>query len=207
MLVDFTVLDLETTKLDALTGRITEVAARRYRNGRLAAAWSTLVWGGQEPEPEAVALNGLTAERLQAEGLDETAVATGLVHFLGDSVLVAHNAAFELSWLNQTYLRLFSAGFANDFLCTKTLAAALGAGSGISYSLRQLTHDYNIELVNAHRAMPDVVATVALFSELKKLAFQKQVLVRPFINCCGVHKTKNYPLPEGLPGHVKTVLQ
>lgn len=206
MLHDYTVLDLETTKLDALTGRITEVAARRYRKGRLAAAWSSLVWAGQAPEESAVNLNGLTLERLHEEGVDEEDVACQLDYFTRGSLLVAHNAAFELSWLNQLWLRVFGVSFKRDFLCTKTLAVALGAGSGTSYSLRQLTSDYGIELVNAHRAMPDVVATKRLLDILLHRAGSSNT-VSSLLNCCGVHKTKQYPLPEGLPEHVNTVLQ
>jgi DNA polymerase-3 subunit epsilon/DNA polymerase-3 subunit alpha (Gram-positive type) len=211
VLNDFTIVDLETTGLDPVAGRITEIAARRYKNGKLSAALAVLVWAGVEPEPQAVALNGLTAELLQQQGVGEYEALEALRQVLGSSVLVAHNAAFEVSWLHQAIMRMHRAagpaGFYNNFLCTKTLAVELRAGSGISYSLKQLTHDYNIEWTGAaHRAMPDVVATNHLLKILLDLELGL-LAAGELLNCCGVAAGKNYPLPAGLPAHVKEVKQ
>lgn len=213
MLTDFTVVDLETTGLDPATGRITEIAARRYRNGKPTAALTTLVWAGVEPEPEAVALNGLTTELLQRHGASERAALGCLFESMcfESTVLVAHNAAFEMAWLNAASLRLFRIPFQQDFLCTKTLAVALRAGSGISYSLKQLTTDYGIEWTGAaHRAMPDVVATKALLDCLIAQHEEVGVLAAAeLINRVGVGSKDgaHYPLPAGLPAHVKEVKQ
>ena len=209
MLSDFTIVDLETTGLDPIEGRITEIAARRYRHGKLAGALAVLVKTGVAPEPDAVALNGLTLDTLDRHGLPEADCLTELFLLLGDSVLVAHNAAFEVSWLHQARLRLGWEPLDCDFLCTKTLAVELRAGSGKSYSLKQMAHDYNIGLVNAHRAMPDVIATKSLLDVL--MGFEMGLLAAgELLNCCGANRAPggaHYPLPAGLPDFVKEVKQ
>lgn len=207
MFSDYTIVDLETTGLDPVGGRITEIAARRYRNGKLAAAMSLLVWAGIEPEAEAAKLNGLTGEVLQAQGLPEDYAVSSLLNLMHGSVLVAHNAAFEMCWLNQTLLRMCAKPFPNDFLCTKTLAIELKAGSGVSYSLKQLTSDLGIQWTGAaHRAMPDVVATKSLLDVL--MQHETGLLAAgELINCWDVNAAKQYPLPEGLPAQAKKVLQ
>jgi len=213
VLNDFTVVDLETTGLDPIEGRITEIAARRYRNGKLSAALAVLVKTGVAPEPDAVALNGLTLDTLDRHGLPEVDCLSKLFLLLGDSVLVAHNAAFEINWLHQARLRLGWEPLSCDFLCTKTLAVELKAGSGKSYSLKQLTADFGIALVDAHRAMPDVQATKALLDVLlhSEAHFKKAgPLLAELLNCCGLNKDgqgAHYPLPVGLPAYVKEVLQ
>jgi DNA polymerase-3 subunit epsilon len=209
VLNDFTVVDLETTGLDPLTGRITEIAARRYRNGKLCAAMSCLIWAGVAPEAKPVALNGLTAELLELHGLDEETCLSKLFLLLGDSVLVAHNAAFELCWLHQAKLRVYGDDFYNDFLCTKTLAAEVAPGLS-GYSLDKLTSIYSIEWTGAaHRAMPDVVATKALLDCL--MTFELGLLAAgELLNCCGANRDgrgAHYPLPVGLPAHAKEVKQ
>ncbi|WP_233635641.1 3'-5' exonuclease [Hymenobacter setariae] len=216
MLSDFTIVDLETTGLDPVAGRITEIAARRYRNGKLSGAMSALVWAGVDPEPEAIKLNGLTSDNLERHGITEWQALEMLQKLLGTSVLVAHNAAFEMAWLNQACWRWQDAPFAQPFLCTKTLAVGLKAGSGRSYSLKQLTHDYNIVWTGvAHRAMPDVQATKALLDILchsEQHFAQAGPLLTELLNCCGTNPNKalvgaHYPLPAGLPDHAKEVKQ
>jgi DNA polymerase-3 subunit epsilon len=210
VLNDFTVVDLETTGLDPVAGRITEIAARRYRNGRLCGAMSVLVWAGIAPSAEALAKtnNGLSLDVLEHHGLDEERCLSKLFLLLDDSVLVAHNAAFEMSWLHQARLRVFGDDFYNEFLCTKTLAAALLALP--SYSLKALTTLFGIPLENAHRAMPDVVATRELLNRLTSMPACDAALLESLRNCCGANRDgrgAHYPLPAGLPAHVKEVKQ
>jgi len=209
MLSDFTVVDLETTGLDPFTGRITEIAARRYRNGKLAGALAVLVKSDVAPEPDAVKLNGLTADTLDRHGLPEAECLSKLMLLLGSSVLVAHNAAFEVSWLHQASQRALGVDFTNSFLCTKTLAVELTPGLR-SYALGKLTEHYGIQWTGAaHRAMPDVVATKALLDLFLTRPDVPAVCER-LLNCCGANRAgqgAHYPLPAGLPDYVKEVKQ
>lgn len=208
MLSDFTIVDLETTGLDPVEGRITELAARRYRNGKLAGALAVLVKTGVAPSADAVALNGLTLDTLDRHGLPEVDCLSKLFLLIGNSVLVAHNAVFEIQWLHQARLRLGWEPLACDFLCTKTLAVELAPGLR-SYALGKLCAHYGIELVNAHRAMPDVVATKGLL-DLFLTRPDVEAVCEQLRNCCGLNKDgrgAHYPLPAGLPAHVKEVKQ
>jgi DNA polymerase III epsilon subunit-like protein len=204
VLSDFTVVDLETTGLDPLSGRITEIAAQRYRNGKLAGALAVLVWAGVEPGPDAVKLNGLTAEKLDRHGLPEADCINNLLLLLGSSVLVAHNASFEASWIHQASLRLTGAGFANDFLCTKTLAVSLLELR--SYRLGALAELFGIPLENAHRAMPDVQATKALFDRLTSMPACTTAHLESLRNTCGRGRA-HYAVQVGLPDHAKNIVQ
>lgn len=216
MLTDFTIVDLETTGLDPIEGRITEIAARRYRNGKLAGALAVLVKTGVPPTADAIALNGLTLDTLDRHGLPEADCLSKLFLLIGGSVLVAHNAVFEIHWLHQARLRLGWEPLACDFLCTKTLAVELAPGLR-SYALGKLCAHYGIPLENAHRAMPDVVATKGLLDKLSELQVNNMLsgtgnaaLPEDLLNCCGANRAPggaHYPLPVGLPDFVKEVKQ
>lgn len=214
MLTNLIVFDFETTGLNPHTDHVTEIAAVRLRNGREVGSFHTLVdFGG--PVPAFItSLTGITTE-LCAQGLPALLAFRLLRNFIGTDTLVAHNAAFDVAYLEQMYARLgATSGMANNFLCTKTLAVAVlpkvrsqGAnpqnGKPLGpYTLLNLCQLLEIELTGAHRAMNDVRATAQL---LAILLAPNPAFATSLLNCCGMGP-KHYP-QVGLPSHAIPLIQ
>jgi DNA polymerase-3 subunit alpha (Gram-positive type) len=96
-------------------------------------------------------------------------VAADFLDFIGDSILVAHNAHFDMRFLNHEIGRLYkSYRVANPSLCTVRLARRLITNVE-NHRLKTLADYYSIRLVNHHRAAADAHATAHIFINLLEL--------------------------------------
>ena len=119
---DFVVVDLETTGAKAPPGRITEVGAYRVSRGRIVAEFQTLVNPEMMIPPFIVHLTGITDQMVKGAPVFAE-VADRWLDFVGDAVLVAHDAQFDVRFLNHELARVFPGQrMANPQLCTVTLS-------------------------------------------------------------------------------------
>lgn len=168
---EFVVLDLETTGLKPGPAAITEIAAVRIANSRLGEEFHTLVNPGQRVPAAITQLTGITDDMLHDQPRIE-AVFPQLHAFLGSAVLVAHNADFDLSFLNFDARRLLSAPLLNPSLCTLRLARRLLLGLR-SRSLDAVAANLGVSCLDRHRAQGDARITAEiLLILLEKLAAQ-----------------------------------
>ncbi len=94
----FVVLDLETTGLVPGRDRITEVGAVKVRGGEVLGELQTFVHPGTAIPPAVTAVTGIT-DAMVRDAPPIGAVLPALLGFLGDAVLVAHNARFDVAFL------------------------------------------------------------------------------------------------------------
>jgi len=173
-----TVLDIETTGLDATTDHITEIAAIRaeiiegipglaYREiGR----FQTFVAlpRGVEIAPEITQLTGIRAEDLRGAVADFRAL-IALNEFAQWSVIVAHNAPFDLSFMPSLRMR-------RGFVCTRALSRLVDPDE--SARLADCCARYGIDLTGHHRAMNDAEATLQLYAILRQKAESRSIEYR-----------------------------
>jgi DNA polymerase III subunit epsilon len=157
----FVVVDLETTGLKPGPAAITEIAAIQVANGRFAAEFHTLVNPGRKVPMAITQLTGITDDMLREQPRIDT-VFPQLHVFLGSSVIVAHNADFDLKFLNFDARRLLSAPLLNPALCTLKLAKRL-LSSLRSRSLDSVAAHLGVSCLNRHRALGDARATAEIF--------------------------------------------
>lgn len=156
--VIFTVLDVETTGLQAGSGhRICEIALLRWRGGKVLDSFETLVDPQRPISAGASAVNGLTDFHLRGQPVFSQ-VAERVQTMLAESVLVAHNAAFDLGFLAAEWRRLRwppRLGFTVDtlLLARRLYAFRRNNLAEVARSLRVLTD-------REHRAMGDVWTTL-----------------------------------------------
>lgn len=162
---EFVVFDLETTGVKTSQARITEIGAYRVKNGEVTGEFHTLV-NPEMPIPWfIVRLTGITDEMV-AEAPLFADVAHDLLSFIGDSVLVAHNSAFDMRFLNYEIGRVFpDYRVANPCLCTVQLSRRL-LPDIVNHKLKTVAEHYSIDLVNHHRASADAYATAHIFLNL-----------------------------------------
>jgi DNA polymerase III subunit epsilon len=155
----FVVLDLETTGLSADRDRITEVGAVKVRGGEVLGELATLV-RPERPIPAAVsAVTGIT-DAMVRDAPTIGAVLPAVREFLGDAVLVAHNARFDVAFLRAAYARHDGGGFDPMVVDTARLARRLVADEVRDVRLATLAAHLRARVRPEHRALTDARATV-----------------------------------------------
>jgi DNA polymerase-3 subunit epsilon len=168
--VPFVVVDVETTGMDPVANRITELAMMKVRNGILVDEFSTLVNPLQTIPATIVSMTGIdNVSVMHAPTARE--VVPYMAEFLGGSVFVAHNAAFDWSFVQHTAMRERGIRLSNPTLCTVKLARRILPYLP-SRSLDVVTRFFEIRIPERHRASGDTFATalvlVKFLSYLRK---------------------------------------
>ena len=168
----YVVVDLETTGLRPGVARICEIGAVRVRELELAEEFQTLVDPRVPIGPAIAALTGLRDAQLRGAPRAGAAVRRFLA-FAGDAVLVAHNARFDLSFIDRETERLVGARVASPVVDTVGLARRLLAGRGTRFGLASLAHFFGTAARPCHRALPDAQATAEILVMLLGLAQER----------------------------------
>ena len=168
----YVVVDLETTGLRPGTAQICEIGAVRVRGLEIEAEFETLVDPGMPLGPGVEALTGLSNRQLRGSPPPALAVHRFLA-FAGDSVLVAHNARFDMAFLDRETVKLTGSRLASPVVDTVALARRLLAGRVPRASLSQLAWFLGTSVQPCHRALPDAQATAEVLLALIGLAQER----------------------------------
>ena len=163
----YCVLDLETTGISITTEKITEVGIMKVKNGEVIDEFEIFV-NPEKPIPQRVVeVTNITDEMVKdAETIDK--VFPKILEFVGDSIIVAHNASFDVGFLKHN-AKLLGYEFNNTYIDTLPLAKDLFPDLK-KYKLGKIADSLGIEVDVAHRALADVDTTVKVFNVmLKKL--------------------------------------
>jgi DNA polymerase III subunit epsilon len=166
------VFDLETTGLSATRDRMCEIGAVRVRALELDATFETLVCPGVALPPTIARLTGLREADLRRAPRPELAVRRFLA-FAGDAPLAAHNARFDVGFLDREVERLTGRRVAAPIVDTVWLARRLLQRRSERFSLRQLAHFFGTSGEPCHRALPDALATAEILVALLGLAQER----------------------------------
>src|SRR5437763_4052302 len=161
----YVVVDLETTGLRPGQSGICEIGAVRLRGFEVDGEFETLVDPGIPIAAGASAVTGLRNEHLRGAPGPAEAVRSFLA-FAGDAVLVAHNARFDLAFLDRETERLTGSRIAAPVVDTVLLARTLLAGRVKGFSLGQLAWWLGTTERPCHRALPDARRTAELLLAL-----------------------------------------
>jgi DNA polymerase III subunit epsilon len=169
---DYVVFDLETTGLRPGSARICEIGAVRVAGLELAERFETLV-NPRVPLPAAItALTGIEPRALRGAPPVEHAVRSFL-EFAGEAVLVAHNARFDLAFLDREVERLTGRRVAAPVVDTVWLARRLLEGRTRRVGLAALAQFFGTSARPCHRALPDAEATAEALQQLIGLAQER----------------------------------
>ena len=168
----YVVVDLETTGLRPGESGICEIGAVRLRGFEVEAEFETLVDPGLPIGAGASAVTGLRTEQLRGAPRPAEAVRSFLA-FAGDGVLVAHNARFDLAFLDRETERLTGSRIGSPVVDTVRLARRLLAGRVTGFGLGQLAWFVDTAERPCHRALPDARATAELLLALIGLAQER----------------------------------
>lgn len=163
--ITFCVVDLETTGGSAIECAITEVGAIKVRRGEVQGTFETLVNPGH-PVPAFVRLlTGLSDEMLAVAPPIERVLPSWL-EFSRNTVLVAHNARFDVSFLNAALMRAGYEAMTNRVVDTAALARKTLAGEVPNNKLATLVRYLRCSHQPTHRAYADALATTDVLHHL-----------------------------------------
>ena len=165
------VLDTETTGLDYTREKSIEFAAVRLENGKIKDEFQTLINPHQHIRKSSMAIHGITQEMVADAPTEEEAMPK-ILEFIGDYPIVAHNAIFDYSFLNEAKKRVLGEELTNPRIDTQIMFREI-APDLESHGLEALTHRFNVELNNHHRAMADTMGLALAYPKLKKLYLQR----------------------------------
>lgn len=156
----FVVVDLETTGGDPGTDRITEIGAVKVRAGEVVGEFATLIDPGMPIPPLVVELTGMT-DALVHGAPRAAAVLPSFAEFSRGAVLVAHNAPFDIGFLQAESARCGTAMPLCPVVDTVVLARnVLSRDEAVDCRLQTLATLFRSATVPIHRALDDARATV-----------------------------------------------
>ncbi len=164
--VTFVVVDLETTGGTPADCAITEIGAVKVRGGEVLGEFATLVNPGAPIPPFITVLTGIT-EAMVAPAPPIASVLPAFLEFAAGSVLVAHNAGFDVGFLAAASARLGIVWPRFTVVDTVTLARrVLARGETANCKLATLATLFRTETAPSHRALDDARATVEVLHGL-----------------------------------------
>ncbi|GAA5184756.1 exonuclease domain-containing protein [Niveibacterium umoris] len=172
----YTVFDTETTGLDPSGGdEIIQIGAIRIVNGRLLRGerFEQLVDPKRDIDPASEAIHGISRERLR--GQPEIGVVLPRFHaFARDTVLVGHNAAFDMRFL-QMKETVTGLRFDHPVLDTLLLSAVLHPNQE-THKLDAIAERFGVPLLDRHDASGDALVTGQLFLRMIPLLAERGIV-------------------------------
>lgn len=165
------VLDTETTGLDYTRERIIEFAAVKLENGKIKDEFQTLINPQQHIRKSSMAIHGISEEMVKDAPI-ESEILPQILDFIEDYPIVAHNAIFDYSFLNEACIRNYDKELKNPRIDTQQMFKEIYPDL-VSHGLEALTKKFNVEFTTHHRAMADTMGLALAYPNLKKLYFQK----------------------------------
>lgn len=162
---DFVVFDLETSGLNPDRDEILEIAALKLKGKEIVDRFESLIQPTRPISLEVEKIHGLNEIFLLVNGRRSEEVIKDFLNFIGSDIIVGHNIR-EFDWLfvlNQAK-RMSLPVPTNKLIDTLELARKLL--SLPSYNLGNVASAFNLEQLNAHRAMPDTEINAKVFIAL-----------------------------------------
>ena len=161
--LEFVVFDTETTGLKPSDGdEIVSIAGVRVKGGKIEAAnaFTRLVNPGVSIPKSSIRFHGITDEMVAGEdGILE--VLPGFREFVGDAILVAHNAAFDMKFLK---LKESASGAVFDHIVLDSLLLSVFLDhDSHNHTLDAIAERLGVIVEGRHTALGDALVTAGIF--------------------------------------------
>lgn len=178
----YVVFDIETTGFSPVTNRIIEIGAVKVENGEITERFSTFV-NPQVPIPFHIEKLTSINDSMVMEADPIEVVLPRFLEFVGDAILVAHNANFDVSFIKENAKRQ---GIPVDFTYVDTVGIARALLTGQSkYTLDAVAKTLGISLENHHRAVDDAECTAEIFVKFIEMLKKDNILDLASLNELG----------------------
>jgi DNA polymerase-3 subunit alpha (Gram-positive type) len=173
MEAEYVIFDIETTGLSVTANKIIEIAGVKMQGGKVIDRYSSFV-DPRQPIPNHISqLTHITNEMVEGQP-EINVILPQFVEFVGNAVLVAHNARFDMGFLQANLRLLGMPEFINSTLDTLELARLLYP-SLKNHRLNTLSDKFKVKLENHHRAVDDAEALGLVLYHLLKDANERRM--------------------------------
>ena len=166
---DYVVVDIETTGLTP-SSEIIEVCALHIVDGNVVDKYNSLIdYPERKSLPKKITeLTGITLDMMREEGGYVEDVLQKLKNFIGNKVIVCHNAKFDLNFLIKKMDKYINDSLYNDFIDTLYISREFLSDELSNHKLPTIAKHFNIDTTNLHRAEGDCIITYQVYENLKE---------------------------------------
>ncbi len=180
----FVVFDLETTGFSPIADKIIEIGAVKVQNGKITDKFSTFV-NPKIPIPFRITQLTSITDQMVMDAPDIETILPQFLEFVGDAVLVAHNASFDVGFIEQN---MRYQDMTPDLTSVDTVAMARILMPTLSkFKLNIVAKALNISLENHHRAVDDAGATAEIFVKFIEMLKEREIFDLKGLNHFGEH--------------------
>lgn len=158
---EFVAVDLETTGFSATRDSIIEIGALHINETKIVDSYSTLVNSVKRIPAVITRITGIDASMLKNAPSPEQAL-EGFVDFVADKPLVAHNASFDIGFLETAIRRHIGKAFRNQYACTMRLSRRCFPELA-NHKLETICKELDITNSNHHRALSDSYCSAEIY--------------------------------------------
>ena len=166
------VVDLETTGFSPLTEEIIELSAVKIVGGKIADRFQTLVKPAKVIPGKINELTGICNHMVQnAESIDS--VLPKFLEFIGEDIIVAHNAPFDISFIEESAMRL---GIQFNYRSMDTVALSRLIWPELNrHTLDSVMNVCGVNADNRHRASDDAQATAEIYLKMVEILTERGI--------------------------------
>ncbi|WP_100333727.1 PolC-type DNA polymerase III [Bacillus alkalisoli] len=198
----YIVFDVETTGLSAMYDTIIELAAVKVKEGEIIDRFESFANPHHPLSATTIDLTGITDDMVEnAPELED--VLKKFHDWIENDTLVAHNASFDMGFLNIGYQRIGLGKAKNPVIDTLELGRFLYPDLK-NHRLNTLCKKFDIELTQHHRAIYDAEATGYLLVKMIKETIEKEILYHDDLN---ENAGKSNAYQRARPSHITLLAQ
>ncbi len=168
---NFVIVDLETTGLSPQNGEIIEIGAIKVKNNKVVDKMDVFVRPSRPLSYFTTKLTGITNEMVD-EGLSLKEALKVFIEFTDGMRLMAHNAKFDMGFLDTYMKKVLGVGLPDNALDTLVLSRKLVKDIP-NHKLGTLANYFNIDYSGAHRSLRDCEITLGVYNEMRKIYEEK----------------------------------
>lgn len=163
--LEFVVLDTETTGLEPAFGHeVIEIGAQKVHGRQVVGEFVRLLKNTRPIPADAQKVHGISQADIDKDGVPASEAIPQLVEFIGDAIIIAHNAPFDIGFINAHLERLGKPKLTNQVIDTLDIAKRYLFLA--SYRLSNVAAYLKVPQPSAHRALVDVITTRDVFFKL-----------------------------------------
>ena len=183
----YVVFDLETTGFSSVKDKIIEIGAVKVENGEITDKYSTFV-NPKIPIPFRITQLTSITDEMVMNAPDIEVILPQFLEFVGDAVLVAHNASFDVSFIEENCR---NQGVEPDFTSVDTVGLARVLLPTLSkFKLNVVAKALNISQEHHHRAVDDARVTAEIYVKFIQMLEERGIETLDQMNHFGAHNAE-----------------
>jgi DNA polymerase-3 subunit alpha (Gram-positive type) len=174
--LSYSIVDIETTGLNPGTDEIIEIGAIKIENREIKDIFNKLVRPEKQVPENITNLTGITQDMVAGE-FPIKPVISQFVNFIGNCIIVAHNAEFDTSFLKNSMKKWLNSDMDNLIVCTVLISRDILPNLD-NHKLHTVAKYFGLEISNRHRAIGDAELTYQIWLHLLQKLKERNILTR-----------------------------